>query len=250
MNYRFEKGGLSGHSFGNLLLSALEKVTGSFDEAVERAGDILRIRGRVIPATLEKVKLVAHLKNGKVIRGQYVISQSNISNLEKIVLEPNPKANPKAIEAIKEADLVVVGPGDLYTSLIPNFLISGIPQALQKSRATKLYICNLMTRLGHTEGFSVRDFNATMEHYTKTKFDYIIYNNKRPNAALLKRYAREGDALVPAVPGQAGKRFIGADLISKKSVKRKKSDPLRRNLIRHNQERLAMVIVGILTRVS
>jgi uncharacterized cofD-like protein len=246
MNYRFPSGKLKGHNFGNLLLSALQKITGNFDAAVEKTSEILRIRGRVIPATLDTVKLVAYLKAGKVIRGEHAISQHDLTQLKKIVLEPKAHVNSKAIIALKEADAIVIGPGDFYSSLVPNLLVSGISRAVVLSRAKKIYVCNLMTKAGHTDGFTVRDYTERIERRLGGRFNCVIYNNRRPSAALLRRYTREGERFVEPNKNLSKKRYRGADLISRKFSKLKTGDPLVRNLIRHNPERLAELIIKLI----
>lgn len=160
MNYRFEQGGLGGHSFGNLLLSALEKVTGSFEKAVEEVGKILFIKGKVIPVTTHQVRLKMILRNCKILEGEREIylSQEIENGYSSIYLEPYPKANPHAIAEMKNADLIVVGPGGLHTSLIPNLLVEGFSEALRQSDAKKVFIANLMNRKGQTTGFKVRLF--------------------------------------------------------------------------------------------
>lgn len=246
MNYRFPSGRFQGHSFGNLLLSALEKATGSFDAAVEKASEILRLQGQVLPATLRMVHLVAYMKNGRVIRGQSMIHNHNLHNIKRIALEPKGKANPKAIVALQKADAIVIGPGDLYSSLVPNFLIAGIPRAIQRSRAKKIYVCNLMTKAGHTDSFKVKDFEATIERYLGGRVDYVIYNNQRPSSELLRRYARALEEYVEPDAHLPRPRYIGANLISKKFPRVQKGDLMRRNLIRHNSDRLARLIMRLI----
>jgi len=245
ISYRFSEGRLAGHSFGNLLLSALEKITGSFDEAVSKASEILRLEGQVIPVTLKKVILAARLSSGKIIRKQNVIHTSNLQGLRKLFLEPKPKANPKAIEAISKADAVVIGPGDLYSSILPNLLVSGIPEAIKKTKAKKIYVCNLMTKECHTDKFKVEDYVKNIESRVGP-LDRIIYNSVHPPASLLKRYARAGEELVRAGGKLSPERFRGGDLISRKFPKRKTGDALQRNLVRHNPDRLAKLIAQIL----
>ncbi len=241
MNYRFSSGSFKGHTFGNILLSTLQKITENFDEAIEKLSEVLRLRGQVIPATLNKVRLVAFLNNGTFLRGQSLIYRSNLENLKKITLEPRAAANPKALRAIRESDLIVIGPGDLYSSLIPNFLISGISRAIMRSPAKKVYICNLMNRPGQTDRFTVYDYARKIEEYLGGKLDYVIYNNKLPSLKLLKKYMREGEHLVPSVPIE-NNRFIGDNLIGRHFSKAQKGDSVRRNLIRHNPDRLADLI--------
>jgi uncharacterized cofD-like protein len=242
MNYRFSSGSLKGHTFGNILLSSLQKITKNFDEAIEKLSEILRLRGQVIPATLNKVRLVAFLANGTLLRGQSLIYRSNLEKLKKIILDPRATANPKALRAIRESDLIVIGPGDLYSSLIPNFLISGISRTIVRSPAKKVYICNLMNREGQTDHFTAYDYARKIEKYLGGKLDYVIYNNEHPSAKLLRKYMREGEHLVPSVHIE-NKRFIGDNLIGRQFLKTQKGDSIRRNLIRHNPDRLANLIV-------
>ncbi len=247
MNYRFTQGALKGHNFGNLFLSALEKMTGSFDQAVEMAGDILQTEGRVIPSTLKQVQLVAKLKNGKQVRGEEQIYHANLANLKTMKLEPHAAANPKALAAIRAADAVVIGPGDFYRSLMPNLLVSGIPAALRKSRAVKIYVCNLMTKAEHTRNFTVEDYVRTMESYLGGKFNHVVWNTKRPSPLAMKRYARHGEAFVELGEKLLGRTYVGADLLSRRAVKVLKHDPIagQRTLIRHDPDRLAKLIFGI-----
>ena len=163
INYRFEGGNLKGHSFGNLLLSALEKTTGSFDSAVEKAGEILRIEGTVLPATLDKVTLVARIGN-RTVRGEQTIRDTKLNgSAPRFSLVPGGRANPKALAAIRSADAIIVGPGSFYTSIIPDLLVRGVSEAIRKSRAKKIFICNLMTHAEHTRGFAVADYAEALK---------------------------------------------------------------------------------------
>lgn len=246
MNYRFLRGSLKGHSFGNILLSALEKVTGSFDVAVERASDILRTAGKVIPATLVKTRLVASLAGGRILHGEHVIDTGNLKKMLKLELRPKAVVNPKAVRAILEADVVVIGPGNVYSSLVPNFLVRGLGAAVCKSRAKKIFVCNLMTKAGHTDAWQVEDFANTIERYLGCSFDSVIYNRKAPSASLVKKYAQKGERVVRA-RGKLPKKYVGADLISKKFPMPRKGDSMKRSFIRHDPDKLARLIVGQLT---
>ncbi|MDD5621094.1 MAG: YvcK family protein [Candidatus Pacebacteria bacterium] len=245
INYRFANGHFQGHSFGNILLSALEKVTGSFDQAVEKASDILRIHGKVIPATLDKVRLVAEFEDRKII-GEGKISESNLHGLKRIYLSPKARGNKKAIEAIGNADAIVIGPGNFYSSLIPNMLVFRIPQAVKKSKAIKIYVCNLMTRNGQTSDFTVKVFAEKIEKYLGCKLDYVIFNTKIPDSSLLKKYSLEGEKITAIDMGLDKKKFIGADLISRKLPKISNQDMLKRTLIRHNPDKLAKIILELI----
>lgn len=250
--YRFDNGTFRGHNFGNLFMAALEKITGSFDRAVEKAGRVLNIMGETIPVTLDRVWLRAELENNQILKGEDEINRSKLLSqfkVKKLFVTPEAKVNPKAISAIKEADLIVIGPGNLYCSVLPNFLIKGIPEAVRKSRAKIIYNCNLMTKLGHTDGFKVKDFVNTIEKYLgKGTIDYVIFNKKRPSPNFLKRYAEEGEEFVEFDKSVLKKKgVIAANLINQKIYKRDSSDIfLKRTLIRHHPEKLAKIIIRIL----
>lgn len=247
MNYRFTDGKLKGHNFGNLLLSALEKVTGSFDLAVEKASEILRISGHVIPATLDKVSLVARLKDGAIIHGQSLIHKTNLQQLDQMELIPSAQANPKAVAAIQAAKAIIIGPGDFYSSLIPNLLVKGIVDAIQHSSAKKIFVTNLMAKKGHTEGFSADDFAQTIERYLGCKVDTVLYNTFVPSQNLLERYARNGEVMIKRPKKKLDARYVGADLVSRSFPKARAGDPLERTYIRHDPDRLANIIHELLS---
>jgi uncharacterized cofD-like protein len=245
MNYRFDNGKLKGHSFGNLLLSALEKITGSFDTAVEKASEVLRIRGRVIPSTLDPVTLAAKV-GSRIVRGEHRIHATKLNgNLKEMRLEPRGRANPKALKAVKEADLIVIGPGDLYSSLIPNLLVKGLPEAIRKSKAKKVYVCNLMTYDKHSRKFSVDDFTGVIERYLGGPLDVVLYNNRTPSEKLTKRYAREGERPT-RLELPEGRVLIGGNLVRTGTFKRMNQDLIVRSLIRHDSDKLASMITAAL----
>ena len=251
-NYRFGKGSLAGHSFGNLFISALEQVTGSFDKAIEEVGKILAIQGQVIPVTLNKVRLQAILKNGRELKGEHQISSSNLlkkTGIKKLLLIPRAKANQKALKAIEQADLIIIGPGDLYCSIVPNFLVQGLPQAIGKSKAKKIYICNLMTKKGHTDNFSLNDFVETVEKYLgQDVIDFVIFNTKKPAQQILNRYTQEGETvrLNKKISKKKSFGLIGVNLLSSQIYQQDSNDRLRRSLIRHHPDKLAKVIMKLL----
>jgi len=249
-NYRFDRGELEGHSFGNLFISAFEKITGNLDRALEEISNVLKIKGKVLPVTLDKVWLRAELENGTELKGENEINNSWLLSkfgIKKLFLKPQAKANLKAIQAISDADVIVVGPGNLYCSIVPNFLVKGVPEAIKKSKALKIYNCNLMTKYGHTDGFSVRNFVDIVEQYLGKKvFDYVIFNNKKPSAVLLKKYSSEGEWVEIDEKALKDKRFIGADLVSSKLYHQNQADKLRRTLIRHDPDKLAKTILSLL----
>ncbi len=180
--YRFKKGrGLSGHSLGNLLLLALTDICGDFESAVEASSKILAINGHVIPSTYDHVSVVAELNNGQMALGEREIPVlGHRFGIKRIHIVPNEAtANPSAVAAIEDADLILVGPGSFLTSVIPNFLIEDIRQAFEKSRAKRIFICNVSTERGETENYSVEDhINKLREYVNGTRFDGVIVNNK------------------------------------------------------------------------
>lgn len=245
MTYRFESGTFKGHSFGNLLLSALEKTAGSFDKAVERAADILRIEGQVIPSTLDEVTLMAAVRK-RTIRGEENIQKAILNGtLKKLWLEPAGRAHPKALSAIRAADTIVIGPGNLYASIVTNLLVSGIADAIRKSRATKIFVCNLMTKSEHTHGFSVADYTAQVEKYLGGRVDIVVFNNKQPRESILRRYARKGDTLTSWEHLPDGRKLFGADLVAKKyHIPNKVGTPAKESsLVRHDAVKLARIIL-------
>lgn len=247
MDYRFDNGKLKGHRFGNLLLSALEKTTGSFDKAVEKASDILRTNGRVVPSTLDKVNLMARVGT-RVVRGEEKIQMTKLNGfLKKLWLEPAGRANPKALKAIKEADAIVIGPGGFYSAVAPNLLVRGISHAIRKSRAKKIFVCNLMTKKEHTHGFSVASYTRDIEKYLGGAVDVVVYNNKMPKKHIMKRYAREGDTITSWDELPQGHELVGTSLMSERIHDANKiGTPAKEaSLVRHDPEKLARAILTI-----
>lgn len=252
-NYRYSQGGLRGHTFGNLFLSTLEKMTGGLDQSIEEAGRILRIKGQVFPVTLQNIRLIAHLNNGKKICGENQIycDTTNLMNLKRLVLKPSARLNPRLKLVISQAEKIVINPGDLYSSIIPSFLVKGLPEALAKSRAKVICVGNLMTKPGHTDGYTLVDYIKVMEKYLgREVIDYVIYNKELPDRELLKKYSRKGEAIVrlgdfknklPKI------KLLSYNLLSKKLYRAKNNDLLgnQRSLIRHDSDKLAEVIYNL-----
>lgn len=255
-NFRFQDGSLSGHSFGNLFLSAVEKMTeGDFGEAVRLAGEVLHIQGKVIPATLDDVRLAIRWGR-EVVRGEGVIDvmdfDSRIGGRPELFLEPDATANPAAVHAIRDADVIIVSPGDLYTSIGPLLSIQGIGEALNETKAKIIYICNLVVKPGQTKGFTVHDHVEEIERIAHYPFiDHVLYNTGTPSGEVLKHYDDAGESLV-----QLGKdsdrhyKLFGRDLLAEGIAGKKAGDPLaaHRSLIRHDQEALRTAILEIMTQ--
>lgn len=200
-NYRFgENTSLKGHSLGNLLLTALERITGSFPRAVKEAVKLLNVKGEVIPVTLESSRLCAELENGQIIHGETNIDipkHDGSLKIKRVFLSPEVPANKEAIRAIKNADAIILGPGDVYTSVIPNLLVQGIVEAIVSTRAKLIYVINIMTKFGETNSFAASDFVKVMELYLGKHIDYCIVNTQKPTGNVLKRYLQERDEIVP-----------------------------------------------------
>ncbi len=247
MNFRFENGSLKGHSFGNLLITALEKTTGSFERAVDEVGKILAIRGGVVPVTITKCRLVVELIGGELIYGEKAIREADLTNrIKRIFLNPPAMATKKALDAIKEADLIIVGPGEIYTSLIPNLLVSKIREAIMETHAKKMLIVNLMNKKGKTDGFDVKDYTSEIEKYiTPGIFDYILYNTEKPPIELLERYTLEGEIVGYGKDTQTNPRCIQIKAFHPELKAVSKGDLLKRDLIRHDSRRLAETIISL-----
>jgi len=228
--YRFPGSGqLHGHSFGNLFLTALTGVTGDFLEAIRVSSYVLAIKGKIYPATLHDVRLEADLEDGKRVFGESQISMS-ASRIRSLSLSPpNCRPVPAVLEAIRRADVITLGPGSLFTSLLPNLLVPGITRALRKSRAMKIYICNLMSQPGETIGFSAADHVSTIYNHTGDGlFDCMILNNQPISPTVLSRYRRQGSMPVPTDRRRIaalGLRICEGSLLARGRVVR--HDPIR-----------------------
>jgi uncharacterized cofD-like protein len=238
--YRFETGdGLSGHSFGNLFLAAMTEVTGNFDRAVQESSRVLNIKGRVVPATLSVVRLCARLIDGTIVEGETNISKSP-KPIEAVYFQPE-RADPlpEIISAIREADAVVLGPGSLYTSIIPNLLVDRVAREIETCHAIKIYVCNVMTQPGETDGMSAADhLEALLANAGERICDYVIVNDEPPSR-LLSTYALEGQEPVkPDVERIAAMGFtpVTAAVIGETEM------------VRHDPDRLATVVLGIVDR--
>jgi uncharacterized cofD-like protein len=257
MNYRFEKGGLKGHNFGNIFLSALEKINGNFSKGIEEAIKILNVKGEVIPVTDTDTNLFMELKNGKKLRGEEDINHNfdiERVGIKKNYLFPRAKANKKAIEKIIHADIIVIGPGNHYCSIIPNLLVDGICEAIRKSKARVVFNCNLTNKKGQTENFYLDKYVLEVNKYIgKNRIDFVTFNTKKPSANLIKKYERqEGKNMIVNFDGNGihSEKFkvVKADMLDRKKIKKNISDPISdsRSFIRHDCEKLAKVLMNII----
>jgi uncharacterized cofD-like protein len=235
--YRFPVGrSLAGHSFGNLFLTALTNVTGDFPEAVRFSGQVLAIRGRIYPSTTSNVTLEALLEGGRVVTGETRISRTR-RRIRRVRLVPrDARPLPEVLTAFREADLILLGPGSLYTSIIPNLLVRGVANAIQRSRAKCVYIANLMTQPGETDGYSLTDHvRAIYDHAHKGLFDCVIVNRTPISPAVLRRYRRQSAA--PVEPRVDELRRMGISIVT--------GDVLQRgDVVRHDHARLAQLILS------
>lgn len=249
--YRFENGDFEGHNFGNIFLSAFEKLTGSIEESIELAAEILRVKGQVLPITLDDAHLCVRLQDGTIIQGEaYIdIEETNRPTIVNSFLTPQARVNKKAVQAIENADFIIMGPGDLYTSLIPNLLVDGVSEALSKSSAKIIHISNLMTKMGQTDGLSLKDHVEEVLKYSGlSKLDYILVNNRKPSGSALAWYEEFKSSMViddlEDGFGLAGS-VIRENLVADISYKKNPADKIKRSLLRHDPDKLASVLEGI-----
>ena len=251
LNHRFGSGQFEGHAFGNLLISALEQISGGFEQAVKTAENILNIQGRVIPVTTDNVRLKLNINNQEIIGEKNVINASfSTRDKPRLSLQPKAHINPDVIEAIASADMVVIGPGNLYGSLLPNLLVAGMKDTLVNSPARKVLVCNLVNKPSQTKDFQVHDYVDTIENYAEAGlFDYVVYSNRKPPKKQLAVYAKEGEEWVENNKDEIKKRQtkgIGADLLSRVDSHIQENDNLiDRNLIRHDSNKLARELMKV-----
>jgi len=241
LRYRFPEEELGGHSFGNLFITVLNRLTGDFGEAVHQAGRMLSVRGRIFPATLESIFLVASHPDGTKTTGQRMISES-VKPVDRVELKPGPgKVNPEILRAIAEADLVVLGPGSLYTSVIPNLLIPGVPEAISRSGAACVYVTNVASTEGETRGMGLAEHIAAIEKHVPTRIiGYVLINSGNPEAEALEKFsARRSRRMIRDEEGLAeggGYQYIREDVI----------DPT--NPAWHSPPKLARALMDIVER--
>lgn len=242
LQYRFTDGMLKGQSFGNLFLAAMDGISDSFEEAVKKMSDVLAVTGRVLPVTLQDVKLCAELEDGYIVKGESKIGEHNSfhkGKIKNVYLEPilvNPLQ--EAIDSILEADMIVLGPGSLYTSIIPNLLVPGIVDAIRKSNAIKSYVCNVMTQPGETEDYSAWDHVRALEkHSYKGIIEYCIVNSSEIPDDFKKKYYEDGATAVKLdseVLERHGIKVIDDDFVC-----------INNNYIRHDTKRISQAIMSL-----
>lgn len=252
-SYRFSDGRFEGQSLGNIILSGLELQYGNFEKAVQVASEVLNITGKVVPVTTERHQLVMQ-DGSETVKGQSVIDTRAFLNADaRLWLEPEASINPIADEAIRSADLVVIAPGSLHTSLLPILLVGGVPEALRKSRATVVVVANLVNKPGQTDNWHVVDYVQKYESLVgQGVLDVVLYNMAHISEDLLKHYAAEGEFPVSTDSKRfraAKVRMVGADLLAKELARQDPADKaIRRTLIRHDANKVRAELQKILRR--
>lgn len=244
--YRFRAGdGLVGHSFGNLFLTAMSDIAGDFEQAIAASSKVLAVRGEVLPATLSDVSLWAELADGRRIEGESSITKANGKILKIGCTPANPPALPRAVEALREADFIIIGPGSLYTSVIPNLLVREIADAIAISQVPRIYVCNIMTQPGETDGYSVADHIRAIDRACgRPLFDAVVVQGKVPSAKSLIRYSQENSypvVLDREAVTQLGRRIVIANVMD---------EDKNTGLIRHNSQRLAGMLLRWYSRAQ
>ncbi len=249
--YRFDRGSLEGMSLGNLLMTALTDITGSFEQAIKKASKILAISGKVLPSTLQDTHICAELEDGTILEGELNVRRLGKAPIKRVSLRPdNVDALPETLQEIRNADILVLGPGSLYTSIIPNILVKEICEAIKNSHATKIYICNIVTQPGQTDGYTSSDhIRAITRHLGEGVLDYVLVNDNMPRKDILDRYEKEGAEVVRVDPD--------TDNLFVKVVKADQVEDLdkvrvlweKQDLLRHDPDKLADAICRIYTRM-
>jgi uncharacterized cofD-like protein len=253
--YRFQNGDLGGHNFGNLFLSALEKVSSNYNEVINTASYVLKTKGKVIPVTFERTHLGVEYESGSVVKGEGNIDKNyqEKTRVKRAFLEPAVVANSQAIKHILESDYIITGPGDLYASIIPILLVDGIKDALKRTKATCIYILNLMTKSGQTTDYTAYDHLKDVSHYFGKTPDYVIVNNGSIPEDILRWYEKEHEHVV--VNDLSSKNYKGrviiSDVVDRKKFVQEGSDtlvdPMVRSILRHSSKKLEKVLLKIIT---
>jgi uncharacterized cofD-like protein len=236
--HRFQNGdGLAGHAIGNLMIAAMQEITGDFTTAIKELSRVLAIHGRVFPASEQDVVLVAEMMDGSIVRGESQIPKAGKKIRRVFLHPPNPKPQADAIEAIREADGIVIGPGSLYTSILPNLLVKGMAEEIRRSKACKIYICNIMTQHGETDGFTASDhLRVIYDHVGAGLFDIMLVNNEVPPSFLKERYASSQQQMV--LPDLEEIMRLGCHPLTDNLL-------LYRSLLRHDAYRISKYILRI-----
>lgn len=245
LQYRFEEGTLKGQSFGNLLIASMNGISSNFEDAIKKISEVLAVTGSVLPVTLDDVTLYARLKNGMIVKGESQIPVKSLeedSPIEKVFIKPQqPRALQEALEAIENADVVILGPGSLYTSIIPNILIEDIRKSLVETTAMKVYIPNMMTQPGETDGYTVTDHvDALLAHCPQLTIDHIVINQGRIPQEIKNKYDLEGAHLI-----LTEKDEIRGLMERKINVVEENLVDIKKDYVRHDANRLSKLIIDL-----
>jgi uncharacterized cofD-like protein len=251
MSYRFSEGTLVGHSFGNIFLAALEKVTGDFVRGVEVASEILKVRGKVIPVTKSKADLLITLNDGATITGENTINHADLQapGIKSISYAETVELNPHARDAICKADIIILGPGNYYCSVLPNLIVAGFQEALQETPAKIVFPINLTNKQGHTLHWKASDYVQDIEKYLGRPVDVILINNEPPSEEQIAHYKmEEGDGVLPEDDMGDDARVLRQNLLSHALVLEEKADAVQgmRSFIRHDKDKFAQAISKLL----
>ena len=248
--YRFDNGDLKGHNFGNIFLSALEKVSDNYDQVLELVSYVLKTKGKVMPVTYDTTHLCVQYESGTILKGEGIIDENNPerTHIVKAYLDPDVAPNKKAIDCIKDSDYIVVGPGDLYTSIIPVLLVDDIKGHISRSKAKIIYNMNLMTKVGQTSNYKASDFVRDITYYMGRKQDYVICNSGTISKPILEWYAEHEE--FPVQNDLNEKDFSGTikegDIINRDHVEKNASDELTRSILRHDSDKLTELLMPII----
>ncbi len=250
--YRFENGDLKGHNFGNIFLSALEKVCDDYNTVIDTASYVLNTKGKVIPVTFEKTHLCVEYENGTVIKGEGNIDEDNPerTRIKKAYLEPEATVNPQAVSRIQESDYIIIGPGDLYTSIVPVLLVDHLKDEIKNSKAKVIYNLNLMTKAGQTTGYTGQDFIHDLATYIGREPDYIVVNSGEVPDAIIKWYESHEESPVQNNLHENGFKgtIIEEDIISRAHIEKNTSDQLTRSILRHDTKKLTPILMDIINQ--
>lgn len=250
--YRFEKGDFKGHNFGNIFLTALEQTTPSYDDVIRMASYILQTRGEVIPVTYDHVHLCAEYEDGECIKTEDLIDTAfhKKSRITKAYLEPQASMNRRALHAIQEADALIIGPGDVYTSIIPNLLVKGMKKALSSVAIPILYVSNLMTKPGQTTDYNVSDHIGDLERYLGRSITHVLIHSREITGTVEVQYEKSGSVQVlDDLTDESKYTVVRDDIISSDKQAQKKSDTVERSVIRHDVDKLSRAINDILKTI-
>ena len=250
--YRFEKGDLAGHNFGNIFLSALEKVCDDYDTVIDTVSYVLKTKGLVLPVTYEKTHLCAEYENGTVIKGEGNIDEDNPerSRIVNAYLEPKVEVNKKAVNRILDSDYIIIGPGDLYTSIIPVLLVNDIKKHILNSKAKIIYNLNLMTKAGQTSDYKALDFIEDLKKYTGRAPDYVVAHEGLIPEDILKWYQSYDEMPVENNLHENGFKgvILKEDIINRSHIEKNSSDSLTRSILRHDTDKLTPLLVQIMNQ--